>query len=74
VPVDDQPDQPIPVTMAIALERGQQLVYFSLGQVLPDPVGLVPLASFRSTGRITNVLECRSRTILPYISAPPLLD
>ena len=40
--------------MAIALKCPKELVHFSLGQVLPDPVGLVPLASLRSTGRITN--------------------
>jgi hypothetical protein len=43
--VDDQPDQPIPVTVPVALEGGQQLVHLGLGQVLPDPVGIVPLAS-----------------------------
>jgi hypothetical protein len=30
----------------VALERGQELVHFGLGQVLPDPVGIVPPASF----------------------------
>ena len=31
VPVDYQPNQPIPVTMAVALKRRQQLLHFSLG-------------------------------------------
>jgi hypothetical protein len=51
--VDGQADQPIPVTVPIALQGGQQLVHFSLGQMLPDPVGIVPLASLWATGRIT---------------------
>ena len=46
VAVDDQSDQPIPVTVPVALERGQQLVHLGLGQVLPDPVGIVPPSSF----------------------------
>jgi hypothetical protein len=46
VAVDDQPDQPIPVTVPVALEGSQQLVRLGLGQVLPDPVGTVPPASF----------------------------
>ena len=56
VSIDDQANQPIPAAMPVALKRRQQLLHFSLGQVLPDPIGLVPLASFRSTGRITNDL------------------
>jgi hypothetical protein len=44
---------PIPVTLPVAHEGGEQLVHFGLGQVLPDPVGIVPLASIRPTGRIT---------------------
>jgi len=54
VAVNDQPYQPIPVTVPVALEGGQQLVNFGLGQVLPDPVGIVLTASFCATGRITN--------------------
>jgi hypothetical protein len=45
VPVNHQPDQPIPMTMAVALEGGQQFVHLGLGQVLPDPVSIVPSAS-----------------------------
>ena len=30
----------------VTLERGQQLVHFGLGQVLPDPVGIVRPPSF----------------------------
>jgi hypothetical protein len=41
--------------MAVALERGQQLLHFSLGQVLPDAVGTIRLASSGPSGRITNV-------------------
>jgi hypothetical protein len=40
--VDDQPDQPIPVTVPVALEGSQQLLHLGLGQVLSDPVGIVP--------------------------------
>ena len=50
--VDDQPDQPIPVTVPVALEGGQQLVHFGLGQVLPDPVGTL-FRVLSATGRIT---------------------
>jgi hypothetical protein len=32
VAVDDQPDQPIPVTVPLALEGGQQLLYLGVGQ------------------------------------------
>jgi hypothetical protein len=32
--IDDQPDQPIPVTVPVALEGSQQLVHFGLGQML----------------------------------------
>src|SRR6516225_488799 len=60
--VDDQPDQPIPVTVSIAFEGGQQLVHFGLGQMLPDPVGMVPLPSLCATGRIT------------ILFSPPKLD
>jgi hypothetical protein len=41
VAVDDQSDQPIPMTMPVALKGCQQLVPFALGQMLPDPVGSV---------------------------------
>jgi hypothetical protein len=41
VPVDDPSDQPIPMAVPVALEYPQQLVHLSLGQVLPDPVGVV---------------------------------
>jgi hypothetical protein len=34
-----------PVTVSVALEGSQQLVHLGLGQVLPDPVGIVPPAS-----------------------------
>jgi len=44
VAVDDEFDQPNPVTVPVALEGGPQLVHFGLGQVLPDPVGNVPPA------------------------------
>jgi hypothetical protein len=47
VPVDDQPDQPIPVTVPVALEGAQQLVHFGLGQMLPDPVGIVLTRALR---------------------------
>jgi hypothetical protein len=36
------------VTVSVALEGSQQLVHFGLGQVLPDPVDIVPPASFLS--------------------------
>ena len=52
--VDGQADQPIPMTVPVALEGGEQLVYLGLGQMLPDPVGIVPPPSLRTTGRITN--------------------
>jgi hypothetical protein len=32
VAVDDQADQPIPVTVPLALEGGQQLLYLGVGQ------------------------------------------
>jgi hypothetical protein len=41
-----QRDQPIPVTMPVALEAGQQLVHLGLGQMLPDPIGIVAAPSF----------------------------
>ena len=44
--IDNQPDQPIPVTVPVAPEGGQQLLYLGLGQVLPDPVDIVPPPSF----------------------------
>jgi hypothetical protein len=34
VPVDDQPDQPIPVTVPVEFQGGQQSVHFGLGQML----------------------------------------
>jgi hypothetical protein len=46
VAVDDQFDQPISVTVPVALEGSQQLVHLALGEVLPDPVGTVPPAPF----------------------------
>ena len=46
VAVDDQCDQPIPMTMPVALKGGQQLVHLGLGQMLPDPVGIVSTAPF----------------------------
>src|ERR1700733_12498712 len=52
--VDDQCYQPIPVTMPVALEGGQQLVHFGLGKMLPDPVGIIPPPPLGETGRITN--------------------
>ena len=55
--IDDQANQPIPVAVPVALKRRQQLVDFGLGQVLPDPIGLVPLTPSCSTGRITNDLR-----------------
>jgi hypothetical protein len=42
VAVDDQSDQKISVTVPIALEGGQQLVHFGLGQMLPDPIRIIP--------------------------------
>ena len=54
VPVDDQVRLANPGDHAGALERGQQLVHLAFGQMLPDPVGIVPTASLRATGRITN--------------------
>ena len=52
VAVDNQSHQPIPVTVPVTLEGGQQPVHLGLGQMLPDPVGIVPPPSLRSTGRI----------------------
>ena len=43
--VDDQSDQPIPVTVPVVLEGGQQLVHLGLGQVLPDSVSIIRPAS-----------------------------
>ena len=51
--IPSRTDQPIPVTVPVALEGGQQLVHFGLGQVLPDSVGIVTPPSLRATGRIT---------------------
>ena len=42
--VDDQADQPIPMTVPVALEGDQQPFDLGLGQVLPYPVGIVPPA------------------------------
>jgi hypothetical protein len=44
VSVDDQSDQPIPVTVPVALECPKELVYFPVGQMLPNTVGIVPPA------------------------------
>jgi hypothetical protein len=70
VAVDNQPDEPIPMTVPVALEGDQQPFDLGLGQVLPDPVGIVPPPSFCATGRLRTILVCRSRRILPDISAP----
>ena len=72
--VHDEFDQPIPVTVPVALEGGPQLAHFGLGQVLPDPVGIVPPPSLRATGRITNNLARRSCTTLPDTSGLVMID
>ena len=41
MPVDQQADQPIPMTVAVASQGGKQPVDFVLGQVLADPIGHV---------------------------------
>jgi hypothetical protein len=69
VAVGDQPDQPIPVTVPVALEGGQQLVHLGLGQMLPDPVGIVPAVLLSDWSHYDTLLACRSWTILPDISS-----
>jgi hypothetical protein len=74
------------VTVPVALEGGQQLVHFGLGQMLPDPVGIAQ-SVLVPAGKVDMVfprrpldllvalryfLACRSWTILLDISAPPL--
>ena len=43
VALDDQADQPIPVTVPVALECPKELVHLPVGQMLPNAVGIVPL-------------------------------
>ena len=74
VPVDNQSDQPIPVTVPIALERRQQLVNLGLDKVIPDPAGIVPRRPFELLVALRCFLACRSWTILPDISAIPMID
>jgi hypothetical protein len=63
------------VTVSVALEGSQQLVHFGLGQVLPDPVDIVPPAVlFERLVALRYFLACRSHAILPDISAVPLTD
>ena len=69
--VDDQPDQPIPVTMSVALEPAQHFVHLGLAQVLPDPVGVVPCRPFEPLVALRTILAGRSRMILPDIAASP---
>jgi hypothetical protein len=38
--VDDQSDQPIPVSVPVPPEGVQQPVHLGLRQMLPDPVGI----------------------------------
>jgi hypothetical protein len=40
------------VAISVPFERGEELVNFDLGQVLPDPIDLVALSAL-PTGRIT---------------------
>jgi hypothetical protein len=48
---DQQADDPVTMTMPIALQGGQQLVHSLFGEVLTGAVGLVRLSS---TGRFMN--------------------
>src|SRR6516164_10981075 len=46
--VDQESDQPIPVTVAVASQGGKQPRHLVLGQVLADTIGGVRLAPARS--------------------------
>jgi hypothetical protein len=59
--IDDQPDQPILVTVPVAFEGGQQLVHLGFGQVLPDPVGIVRPASSEEWRRSSGFAVGRTR-------------
>ena len=52
MPVDQEPDQPISVTVPVILEGGEELLHLGLGQMLPNPIGVVRQPA---TGRITLV-------------------
>jgi len=54
MPVDQQADQPIAVAMPVALERGQELVHFGLGQMLSHPVVYVRFAPLRDNRSLFN--------------------
>jgi hypothetical protein len=58
---DHKTDEPVTVAMPVALQGGQQLVHFLLGQVLAGAVGLVRLSS---TGRFTNTTRGRRNGVL----------
>jgi hypothetical protein len=57
--VDNQSDQPIPLTVPVALEGGQQLLHLHLDQVLPDPVGIVPRRPFERLVALRYLLASR---------------
>jgi hypothetical protein len=59
------------VTLPVALEGGQQLVHLGLGQMLPDPVGIIAPVTFAQLVALRTILACRGCRILPAISAPP---
>ena len=44
LPLSHQSDQPIPVTVPVPSSALSSLSISASGQVLPDPVGIVPLA------------------------------
>ena len=41
VPIDQQGDQPVPVTVPVRLQRSEQLGHLGFGKVFPRSVGLV---------------------------------
>jgi hypothetical protein len=50
---DQEADQPIAMTMPVALQGGKQPIHLGLGQMLARPIGFVLAAPLGLTGRIT---------------------